>query len=1026
MFAVRRCQWIVLTVTLLLGGGRPPLFGQGTTGITVPDGFTVEIAAASPLVQHPLMAGFDDRGRLYVAESAGLNLDAAELLTQKPNYIRRLEDTDGDGKFDHTTIFADQMTFPSGALWHQGALYVASPPHIWRLEDTDDDGVADRREAIVGKFGFVGNAADIHGCFLGPNGRLYWCDGRHGHEFVDEQGHVRSQGKAARIFSCRIDGSDIESHCGGGMDNPVEVDFSAEGEMLGSVNLFYEKRGDCLVHWLYGGVYPRRDQEAMIAEFRRSGDLLPPVLDLGHVAVSGMTRYRGNQWGDAYRGNVFQTEFNTHKVKRITLTRAGATYRAAAEEFWTHPSPDCHPTDVLQDADGSLLVIDTGGWFRNGCPTSQIAKPEILGTIYRIRRNETVQHDDPRGLLIDWPAISISRLVELLDDPRPPVAGRAIAAVAARGGEGVGALATALDPSSSLSVRRHAIWALTRINSPAACAAVRVALADPDPAARLTAVASASTTRDAGAVDRLLELVQSDEPPVRREAATALGRIGDRRAAPALLEAARRQVDRALDHAIVYALIELNDPTATAAGLADSDDQVRRTALVALDQMEAGNLSSDAVMAALDTSDADLERAALEILKRRPQLAEGIDGRIGQWLTEQEASDSRQATARGALLGFLRETELQKAIAGWLSADLPRWSQRVLLEAIARSDLESLPEEWRKPLAQRLADGDGEQQSLALAAAAPHPELFHGELQAVVDRQAVPADTRLAAAAALARDEQALAPSAFATLMSALADTSPPLTRLQAAEALGAAELDAKQLAQLVAKIEQLGALELPAALRAFAKRPTPQLGDQLVAALADAPGLPSLGARRLEEALREYPAEVQQAAQRLVAINATSPAESQARLNAVLASLAPGSAERGRQLFFGAQAACSACHSVAGEGSNIGPDLSKIASIRTRRDLLEAVTLPSASFARGFESYAVATADGQVFTGVLRRESPEAIWLRLADRSEVRLPRAEIEEMSPATQSIMPEGLLNTMTPAQRNDLVAFLESLK
>jgi putative membrane-bound dehydrogenase-like protein len=171
----------------LLGGGRPPLFGQGTTGITVPDGFTVEIAAASPLVQHPLMAGFDDRGRLYVAESAGLNLDAAELLTQKPNYIRRLEDTDGDGKFDHTTIFADQMTFPSGALWHQGALYVASPPHIWRLEDTDDDGVADRREAIVGKFGFVGNAADIHGCFLGPNGRLYWCDGRHGHEFVDEQ-----------------------------------------------------------------------------------------------------------------------------------------------------------------------------------------------------------------------------------------------------------------------------------------------------------------------------------------------------------------------------------------------------------------------------------------------------------------------------------------------------------------------------------------------------------------------------------------------------------------------------------------------------------------------------------------------------------------------------------------------------------------------------------------------------------------------------------------------------------------------
>ena len=205
--------------------------------IQVPNGFVVEVAAAAPLVKHPMMAAFDDRGRLFIAESAGENLNRADLEKQLPNFVRLIEDTDGDGQFDKSTIFADKMTFPQGALWHAGSLYVASSGGIWRLQDTNDDGVADVRDQIVNEFGYTGNAADVHGCFLGPCGRIYWCEGRHGHEFRDDGGHVLSQGKAARIFSCNSDGSDIQVHCGGGMDNPVEIDFTEAGEMLGTVNI---------------------------------------------------------------------------------------------------------------------------------------------------------------------------------------------------------------------------------------------------------------------------------------------------------------------------------------------------------------------------------------------------------------------------------------------------------------------------------------------------------------------------------------------------------------------------------------------------------------------------------------------------------------------------------------------------------------------------------------------------------------------------------------------------------------------
>ncbi len=398
---------------------------------------------------------------MYVCNNAGVNLSNDELEEQLPNSIRRLVDSDRDGKFDSFTVFADKMTFPMGGAWHDGSLYVASPPNIWKLTDTDDDGVADEREIIVTQFGYNGNAASIHGCFFGPDGRLYWTDGYHGHQFKDDGGNVTSQREGSYIFSCRPDGSDTQIHCGGGMDNPVEVDFTDSGDMLGTVNILYTRpRVDCLVHWLHGGAYPHR--EKVLGEIKVTGDLLGPVHRFGHVAISGLTRYRSgvmdHRWGD----DLFATFFNSGKVVRLSLEPQGSSYDVTQHEFLSSSSREFHPTDVLEDADGSLLVVDTGGWFYRGCPTSQFSKPDLLGGIYRIRRDGMTTMVDPRGLRIDWRTQTPAGLVKLFNDTRFAVRERAIAECVNRGQETIATLKT-MAVRGDIRVRQNSVWALSRM-----------------------------------------------------------------------------------------------------------------------------------------------------------------------------------------------------------------------------------------------------------------------------------------------------------------------------------------------------------------------------------------------------------------------------------------------------------------------------------------------------------------------------------------------------------------------------------
>ncbi|RFC45276.1 MAG: Glucose/arabinose dehydrogenase, beta-propeller fold [Verrucomicrobia bacterium] len=403
----------------------------------LPDGFVLGVAAAPPLVTHPVMGCLDDRGRLFIGDAVGVNWNKAELEADPPNRVLLLEDGDGDGTYEKSTIFADRLTFPQGGQWLDGSLYVGSPPGIWKFTDKDGDGVAEERKMIVSGFDYTGNAADVHGPFLHPNGRLYWCHGRKGYRVTDSLGKVTHEGASSGIWSALPDGTDVRWHSLLAGDNPVEVDFTPDGELIGVQNIYYSQpRGDTLVHWLSGGVYERADMMKVLQGLPRTLERMPVIHNFGHVAVSGCCFWKSFEPSVAEGALHFLvTHFNTQRLVRMELMPEGSTFRARENEFLKIHDPDVHLTDVIEAGDGSLLVLNTGGWFRIGCPSSLMAKPDILGSVYRIRRSRPAAPGFREAWRAAWkaPGDSPETWLAGLADASPRVRLRTLAALAQSG-----------------------------------------------------------------------------------------------------------------------------------------------------------------------------------------------------------------------------------------------------------------------------------------------------------------------------------------------------------------------------------------------------------------------------------------------------------------------------------------------------------------------------------------------------------------------------------------------------------------
>lgn len=1003
----------------------------------VPPGFVLKQVAGAKQVRFPMFAAFDDRGRLFVAESSGLDLyKELSALTRKCRIVV-LEDRDGDGSFESSSVFADKLVFPMGLVWRDGRLYVADPPDLVALEDTDGDGQADKRTVVLTGFGHKDNGS-LHGLTFGPDGLLYMTMGSPDGYQLKRPGGEQLRGESGALLRCRPDGTDVEV-VSRGFENLVEVVFTPRGDIIGTDNWFrnVNEKGsgglrDALVHLLDGGLYPLQVIDKGTPQ-PVTGEPLGPIALYPAVALSGLVRYEGNAFPAAMHGNLFSAQHNARKVGRHVLVQSGTSFLSKDFDFLTSDDPDFHPSDVLVDGDGSLLIVDTGSWYIHHCPTGKIRQSPATGGIWRALAKNTKLVADPWGLKIAWQQLSVTQLAGLLGDDRAAVRERAGKELIGHGKAAVPALAALLNGPAEVAVKQQAVWTLSVIGTDEALTPLRQALTVAEPDLVATAARALGLRQDKKSAGALAQLLTAKQPFVLLAAAEALARCGTSSQLPSLWQALKKAPDRFLEHALIHAVHRLASTKDLQAALADPHPRIRKAALILLNQppRPADALTHQAVLAGVAADDAELRSTAIKLLQQRPEWAEPSLDLIRSWLEKKSLTTEEVQGLRGCLVAFQSHPKLQTLVGDGLvnkSGKLAEAQRVLILEVMAECSLAKLPPSWLQGLNQLMTKSSPALRFQAVRTAAVLQIAdIDPVLSALAESKDEPELLRLEALRAIVPRQPKLTPSAFALVLRLLAEDAEPLTRLAAGEIAGRSQLTDAQALKLLQTV-RADPLLTPSQLSAALPK---TLGPETASALTD---YLSQSLERgwhpaeqdLKSVLARLPKSEQAKSDALLALWRKQAEGQQAKLAQYEPLLKGGDVERGKEVFFGKKAACSACHRIGDKGGAVGPDLTRVGAIRSGRDLLESIVVPAATFAQGYENYLVTTTSGQVFTGVIARKTPQAVVLRDSSGGEKLIASKSIDAMTPQKTSLMPDGLAAALTVAELRDLLAYLQALK
>jgi len=557
-------------------------------------GLQTALFAKEPLVADPVAFCFDDRGRLYIAESSrqergiednrssswwlmddlqsvtvGDRLRMYEKWAEKrdgamdfyrkyEDRVRRIEDSDGDGRADRGTIFAAPFNDPldgtgAGIIAREGDVWYTNIPTLWRLRDNDHDGVAEQRDRAWTGFGVrvALRGHDMHGLAWGPDGKLYWSIGDRGYNVTLPDGRVLADPRSGAVFRCNADGNNIELFCTG-LRNPQELAFDNYGNLFTGDNnsdggdkariVYCVEAGETGWRMDYQtleganlrGPWNQEETWALRPDLapdraREYSKLQPAyaIPPLAHVSSgpSGLVHYPGLGLPAAFDGSFFLCDFlggdAYSRVLSFKTEPVGAGFKVVEVAPFIE---NVLPTDIDFGYDGKIYVSDWGGgWYSKG-----------YGEIYSAWDPEAIK--DPRIAHVaqlfreGFRGRSSSELRQLLGHADQRVRLRAQFAIAERGPQVVALLADEAMNGANHLARVHAIWALGMIAGdgywPEAVKDLGPLLQDPDAEIRAQCWKVIGEARFHGVHADLIRLLSDDALRVRYFAAMALGRMG--------------------------------------------------------------------------------------------------------------------------------------------------------------------------------------------------------------------------------------------------------------------------------------------------------------------------------------------------------------------------------------------------------------------------------------------------------------------------------------------------------------------
>ena len=998
-----------------------------------------------------------------------------DTFTKATDRVRLVKDTDGDGKADTSSIFADGFNDPldgiaAGVLYHDGKVYLTNIPHVWLLQDRDGDGDADKEtpgERVSLSYGwgirwaFYGH--DMHGLIKGPDGRIYWSIGDRSFNVTTKEGkhlYYPDRGAVLRMWP---DGSGLEVFFEG-LRNPQELAFDNYGNLFTGDNnsdsgdkarfIYLPEGGDC--GWRQD-VQSLRDRGPWNREFMwyprdvekygldQPAWIIPPLANVGR-GPSGLTHYPGT--GDVFpkNGSFLLCDYPSG-VRHVLIKPDGAMFKVVEDSLF--PTQGKTITDVTWGYDGRLYLSDWGGGWKpnpNGYIKTMVNKAA--------HREQAKQIAEVKQLFAEgFKKLSDEKLIELLGhtDQRVRLNAQWELAGRASSAESVG-LVIRSDTSTELE-KLHAVWTLGMQlrHNVGSISDVFTALNDSSPNVRaqaITIVGEIGQNRAQKAfTPKVLPLLDDSSPIVQHHAAIALGKVGTSQDIAPLLDLLDRNNndDVAVRHGASYGLSLIGDADKIASEMKRRGPAARLGGVLALRRLDSPFLADfladeDPVVAA------EAARAIYDkhIMAAMPALAALSDTLPADRMSE--------PVMRRVIEANLRLADQDSAAR--------------LARLAAHPDA---PEPWRLLALKELDQWSAERNREGVWGAwwpRPKQTMDHAIAALLIHLPAIKANAKGAVLkqARLLEQKHILKAGPDQLITMARKKDEQDAMRIAAMQLLAE-----KNKAKAVPLAEEIaGGDENSVALRQSMRRLL-QMLDKTAASRAYLAALESGETAEQQEAIGVLARDKSDAAQqaltqlakqlkdgtlapelRLDVFEAVSKARhlpDDARLAASQYAdqnqlpgeeplirdtlLAGGSAERGKELFlYHSDAQCIRCHGNPEEpdAAMIGPWLGSAGATHDLAYLYYAVTKPSKDIAKGYANSMVTLKDGQIKTGRVNKQKSDAKTLILvnSDGAEEKIDRTQIDGSVATSDQSQMLAMTDTLKPTELRDVIAYLATLK